>query len=456
MFPVNDASAAAVSSASESAGGRSASGEYSAVGSSTGGSSTGWIEIDRDETIAPAAYPPRGARTPRLIGLDGDPDATCRAAEVAVVGNGSVGRPLALHLARLGIGRLWLVDPGRYKPESLLTQPVQPGDVDRAKAPNTAALCKQIGPETCVRAYTGRFEDLGVFDLANADVVVLATDNLAAEVAVGRRCLQLGLRLVQASVHGATLVAQVRRYSNQDATGACPACGFGAVEWQQLGEGTRFSCDGGRPALQTTAAPPTASFSSLCSLAADLAALEVVRLLLGIGAEDGDVLIEYCGFKHAMVTSPLRRNPQCPCEHVVWQPREVAGDWQGVTLRQLAAAAGIDLAAGHRGAALTLDGSEFVEAGVCCGCGDRQEIGEFLAPHPPADAIPPRCRRCGGELVRVPLTTHRRTPFARLDYHVDVPLRSLTEPLPRWVVVHDGERAVRFHAAARETEGVPS
>ena len=93
-------------------------------------------------------------------------------------------------------------------------------------------------------ACDGPVQELPITAFADAHLVVLATDNLAAEVEVGQRCLWLGKPLIQASVHGETLVAQVRSFVNREG-GACPACGFSAVEWAHLNRETSFSCEGG-------------------------------------------------------------------------------------------------------------------------------------------------------------------------------------------------------------------
>src|SRR5262245_52327644 len=80
-------------------------------------------------TSAAAAAAERNARLPHFLGLRMDPGPVLNALRAAVVGVGSVGRNIALHLARLHIGELYLVDRGHFKTESLLTQPIAPDDV---------------------------------------------------------------------------------------------------------------------------------------------------------------------------------------------------------------------------------------------------------------------------------------------------------------------------------------
>src|SRR5262249_7510891 len=157
----------------------------------------------------------RDTRLPQFLGLRGGPGSVLDALKVAVVGTGSVGRNLALHLARLQIAALYLVDRGRFKAESVLTQPIVPEGIGEPKASSTGRLCQQISPGTDVWVYDGGVGALYPAALAEVDAVFVATDNLAAEIEVGQRCLHLRKPLLHASVHGETLVAQVRFFGNQ-------------------------------------------------------------------------------------------------------------------------------------------------------------------------------------------------------------------------------------------------
>ena len=76
----------------------------------------------------------RGARLPDFLGLEGSADSRLDAFRVMVIGSGSVGGNGVLSLARLQVGEIWIVDPGRLKAESLLTHPIWP---------------EAIGPKEC-------------------------------------------------------------------------------------------------------------------------------------------------------------------------------------------------------------------------------------------------------------------------------------------------------------------
>jgi len=386
--------------------------------------------------------PLRGARLPNLLGLQTDPDEIFSELKVALVGIGSVGRHLAFHLSRLMIHTIWLVDPGYFKPESILTQAILPTEVGRPKATSTAEICKKISPDTRVFACENRLEELDLLALADSDLVLLATDNLVAEVEAGQRCLHLGKSLFHISVHGSTLVAQTRFFANRDANGPCPVCGFGEEEWNHLNRQTRFSCEGvrNRHAVPETHGPVTASFSFLCSLAADLALVQVARFVLNLGEPITDSLTEFCGFTGRSVASSLQRNPHCRCEHVAWShatPPRPLGD---CSLRELSGATGHDCRSQLGGISVSVDDWEYVQACHCPGCGRRQPVQRFLNRSRP----PVSCHVCDQPLAPLPFFTHRRVPLDMLGSQVDRPLRCLTPGTPRWVVIHDGDRGVCF------------
>jgi molybdopterin/thiamine biosynthesis adenylyltransferase len=393
-----------------------------------------WLSPDAPPPAV--AVPPRGARLPAFHGLTGEAGPALDALSVAVVGAGSVGRNLALHLARLQVGELRVVDPGRYKPESLLTQPITAEDVGAAKAGNTARACRQLSPATRVWAFDGPAQALSPAALADVDVVLLATDNLAAEVEVGQRCLWLRRPLLQASVHGDTLVAQVRFLRNADGAGPCLACAFGPAEWRHLNRETTFSCEGranGRAAGRTVP-PPTLSVSFLCSLAADLALTQLLRFALRLGAPLQDAVLEHCGYTHRTVLSPLKRNADCPCDHAGWERASAPRPLADCTARELARLAGLDGGAGAGGISLAVDDMPFVEWGACAACGQGQRVGRFG----PAG----RCADCGGPVEAQPFYTHRAAPAALLRPVLDRPLRELGAAAARAAVVRGAGRAV--------------
>jgi len=394
-----------------------------------------------------AVLPDLSARLPELIGCRVDAASTIGSLNVGVIAVGSVGRNIAIHLARLGVATIWIVDRGRFKRESLLTQSIAPEDIPQRKASNAARLCKRISPRTRVFAYDGPVEAIDAVALADADVALLSTDNLAAEVEVGQRCLNLGVPLIHAAVHGDTLVAQVRVFGNFTGDGPCPVCAFGETEWLHLNAQTSYSCEGGSPAGAEirVEGPPTRSIASLCSLAADVAVIQILRRALGLGEPVDDTLVEYCGFTHKTVVSRLARNPGCPCNHGRWRAVSLRRPLAQSTLRELAVAAG---ARAPERAAFTAGDSRFVETGACRR-GHAQPVRRFVAPEQDLGS----CPECAAPLSAGAFTSHASVAASRLGALLDRPLRDLADPPPPWILVHDGDASVLLRARAT---GAPS
>jgi molybdopterin/thiamine biosynthesis adenylyltransferase len=372
----------------------------------------GWVVVPSGKTainLDPAA------RRPALI--DGPEDAAARfaASHVTIVGAGSVGARVIDSLSRMGIGAISIVDPGVAKLESLLTHPLAPHQVGTPKARLAAERAAEVSSLTRVRYFEGAFEALPLDALAGATAVVIATDCLAAEVAVTQACLRFGVPHLQASVYGRALVAQVRlipRVSTDESP--CICCQFGARDWEDLDARTRFSCEGsaGQSALPvaSNAGPSTMSFPHLCGTAADLAVGELIADLLDL-RRDRDVglgsSLEYCGFHGGTTRTRLRRNPDCPLEHSAWTIRSIDSPLAQLTPRSLL---GIARDEALRDASIRADGHRFASRSAC-DCDAHAKLGRFIL-----DGASPleSCPGCGEIPVLHPLYTYSDIPGSAL------------------------------------------
>ncbi len=385
------------------------------------------------------ASPSAAARLPAFIAGPADAAAKLGALKVLTIGVGSVGGRVVLHLARLGLASLWLIDPKRFKAESILTHDIDPRSVGKFKAQVTARRCKAISPATRVFAGRVRVEDLPVDAFADADLVVLATDNLAAEIEVGRRCVRFGKPLVQAAVHGDTLTVQVRVFGNADQQSPCPACGFGEGEWRMLNDQVRFSCDGSGAAL-VQGALPTMSVSSLCSLAADLAVNQVLRVALALGESVLDTCLEYCGYTNRSVSSRLVRNARCPAEHARWRIAPEIKFLSACSPADLSRVAGFDPASAST--AFAVEGFNWVESGMCR-CALPQAVRCFV---PEARQRAGRCSQCRSSIRVQPIFEHQVVSAALLGAAAGQPLANLGAAAARCVWLSNGDESVLFRA----------
>jgi molybdopterin/thiamine biosynthesis adenylyltransferase len=117
---------------------------------------------------------------------------------VAIVGVGAVGSTLALELARCGVGRLLLADGDQLEPVNLARHALPGCYVGTNKAQATAAHLALNVPDIDVGAVAHHldqdFEDQEIdLLLAPADLVVVATDQRAAQRRVARRALAMDI-----------------------------------------------------------------------------------------------------------------------------------------------------------------------------------------------------------------------------------------------------------------------
>jgi molybdopterin/thiamine biosynthesis adenylyltransferase len=398
------------------------------------------LETSRPRPIPVAAEPgmhhevltglDRSARMPQFYMASPGANDALRALHVVAVGASSVGLLAIETLGRMGVRRLTIVDRGKTKLESMLTHDIRVEELGLAKASLAARRVKAMHPESEVRAFDGPFEQLGPEALLGASLVLLASDNLACEVEVAQRCVQLGIPLVQASVYGPLLTAQVRWAPNAPG-GGCLICAYGADEMEALDRNTIYSCEesaapGSAP---EPSAVPTVSPPHLCAIAAQLAVGEIMRMTLELGphalASDGDDddgwVIDYCGYGPTLTRSRLARREDCICDHTRWSVVKVERPLGELTPREAIACAGHDASdAGAAALSLTVDGHVFLEL-AGCRCGRHPKVGRFEV----ESAAPRPCAGCGEALMRHPLHTHRDVPLLALTQQLDAPLGDL-------------------------------
>ena len=386
---------------------------------------------------------PLSERLPAFIGGPANAAELLAGLKVAVIGVGSVGRRIALHLARMSVDALSLIDPGTLKPESLLTYEIASLDIGDAKTANAARLCKDISPSTTVFTYEGGIHDVPDAALADADLIVMALDNIAAEVETGRRATALGIPLVHAALVGETMSTEVRVYANRDKANPCPACGLSEAERDAMNRGVKFRCapDGRR--REQNIGPPTMSLSFLCSAAADIALAQIVRYVLKLGKPVADTSVQTCLYTHHSVVSPLTRNPNCGCPHVVYErvisPRPLAD----CTLREVAALAGVDV--GADGVALTVDDLIFCDRGACK-CAASRPVRRFV----PVGGAAGRCPSCGEPIRADPFFSFARVPASELKSEIDRPVRELGAASAESVIVRASNQGYLVRQSGKE------
>lgn len=124
--------------------------------------------------------------------------------KVAVVGAGGLGGYVLEQLARLGIGRLKVIDNDVFEEHNLNRQLfATPNNLGRAKVEVAAERISEINPAVSLSPVKKSFcADNGFDLLQGADCVVDAVDNVTARLEMAKVCHQLNVPLVHAAVAG--------------------------------------------------------------------------------------------------------------------------------------------------------------------------------------------------------------------------------------------------------------
>jgi len=395
----------------------------------------------------------RADRVPALFGLACDANQSLDELVAMIVGVGAVGATTALSLAHLQIGELRLVDRGCFKPASLPTQPITPALIDQPKATSVARLCKQVSPRTRVHAFDGPLQDLALADMVGVNVLIVAGDNLTVLRDTGQRCLNLGIKMIHAAVHGETLTAQCRTFSHATADSPCPVCLFGADEFQMMNDERVFSCEGFRTWAGSNgrSRQPTMSLRPLSALCGEAAALQATRLALGLRPAVEDTMLEICAYTWRSLVTPIRRNPKCPCAHARYSLQTAPRTLCDCTLAELKRAARpvVPLSSarsrGEEATLLLVEGFRWAERGLC-GCAEPRPLDRFVRPGQPAG----RCARCRQPLYPQPFYSHDAIPPAFIERFHHRTLRSLGAKDCRGVLACRGEQTTLLINPARK------
>jgi sulfur-carrier protein adenylyltransferase/sulfurtransferase len=129
-----------------------------------------------------------------------------RHAHVLLVGCGGLGAPAALYLAAAGVGRISVADDDSVALTNLHRQ-IAYSEAD-VGAPKVEALARELrarNHDVAVCTHVLRVTAASALTLGQGvDVVVDATDNVAARYVLSDACVALGVPLVHAAVHGFT------------------------------------------------------------------------------------------------------------------------------------------------------------------------------------------------------------------------------------------------------------
>jgi molybdopterin/thiamine biosynthesis adenylyltransferase len=215
-------------------------------------------------------------------------------ASVLVVGAGALGSAAAQYLAAAGVGRLGVVDDDVVAVSNLNRQVLHyTPDVGVPKAESAAAKLRFLNPEIVVEAYPARLVAANAPAMVlGQDVVVDASDAWATRRTVNDTCCAEGVTLVE----GAVLGLRGTVMSIRPRASACHRCAF--------------------PDEPAPGSVPTCAEAGVLGPVAGVVgawqALEVLKLLTGVGEPLLDRFLEIDGAAGRVAEVATSRRPGCP------------------------------------------------------------------------------------------------------------------------------------------------
>ncbi len=226
------------------------------------------------------------------VGMEGQ--LRLKRARVLCVGSGGLGAPLALYLAAAGVGRLGLVDFDRVDFTNLQRQVLYgTSDVGRPKLEAAQQRLADLNPEIEIVPYETRLTSENALDILEPwDIVVDGTDNFPTRYLVNDACVLLGKPNVYGSIF---------RFEGQVSVFGMP-------------EGPCYRClypEPPPPGLVPSCAEGGV-LGVLPGIIGSLQAMEVLKLILGIGQPLVGRLLLFDALAMRFRELRLRRNPDCP------------------------------------------------------------------------------------------------------------------------------------------------
>ncbi|MDW7649831.1 MAG: HesA/MoeB/ThiF family protein [Bacillota bacterium] len=155
-----------------------------------------------EAVLAEGIMPARYQRNSETIPVEGQ-YILCQS-RVAVIGCGGLGGHILEQLARLGVGRLVVVDFDKFEEHNLNRQLLaSPENLGQNKAAVAAERIKRINPAVETMIFKEAFgEQNGSDILQSADVAVDALDSIPARRILARTCSRLAIPMVHGAICG--------------------------------------------------------------------------------------------------------------------------------------------------------------------------------------------------------------------------------------------------------------
>jgi sulfur-carrier protein adenylyltransferase/sulfurtransferase len=225
------------------------------------------------------------------MGLEGQ--AKLLRSKVLIIGAGGLGSPVALYLAAAGVGTIGIVDGDKVDLSNLHRQILHPTPaLGQEKTESARRTLTGLNPDVKIVPYQTVLTSANALDIIrNFDVVVNGSDNFPTRYLVNDACVLLGKPLVDASI----------------------------LKWE--GQATTFVPGQGCYRCLFPTPPPPGMVPScaeggilgaLCGHIGSRQALEVLKLVLGVGDPLANRLLIFDALEGETRIVRWSRNPDCP------------------------------------------------------------------------------------------------------------------------------------------------
>ncbi len=215
-------------------------------------------------------------------------------ARVLLLGAGGLGSPIALYLAAAGVGNVGIIDFDVVDRSNLQRQILHnTDDVGRLKVDSAKDKLSKLNPDVKITVYNERLDSSNALRIfKDWDIVVDGCDNFPTRYLVNDACVMLG----KTNVHGS-----IFRFEGQVTVFKSP-------------EGPCYRCMYPEP-------PPPGMVPScqeagvlgvLPGVVGSLQAVEVIKLIIGVGEPLVGKLLLYDALKAETRKLNARKDPNCP------------------------------------------------------------------------------------------------------------------------------------------------
>jgi molybdopterin-synthase adenylyltransferase len=207
----------------------------------------------------------RYSRQIMLPEMDVDGQQKLLEASVLIVGMGGLGCPAAMYLAAAGVGHLLIADDDTVELTNLQRQIAHSEtDLGHSKVISAAATLNALNPDVRVSSFNQRLHGEALdAAVAQADLVLDASDNFTTRFAINTSCIKQSKPLVSGAA--IRMEGQVAVFDSRDPNSPCYQCLY------DQGDDDDMSC-----ATNGVMAP-------LVGIIGSIQALEAIKVLTGIG-----------------------------------------------------------------------------------------------------------------------------------------------------------------------------